>query len=155
MANSVQNPSSGIFSQTQSEDKPYQGEIIFNRKTISFYNTIVLRQNITQIEKYGVTRINRISDALLAFSAIMVLIGFASIPYTLILSLLFAFVIYLGIKERNRSKLSGLTIELSSGATHNFLSPDRKGIDDHFFYFQKHLKRVILLRWTLEGANSP
>jgi hypothetical protein len=140
MANTIQNPSFGVFAQTLSEDKPYQGEIIFNKKTISFYNTIILRQNITQIEKYGVTRVNRISDALLVFSIIMFFVGFAGIPYSLMLSLVFGFVMYLGIKERNRPKLSGLTIQLSSGSAHNFLSPDRKGIDDYFIKLSQALE---------------
>jgi hypothetical protein len=153
MATPTQNSPLGAFAQPMSESTPYQGEIVFKKKTISFYNTVLLRQNITQIEKYGVKRIHRVSDPLLIFSAIMFLVGFSSMPYTLILSLLFGFVIYLGIKERNRPKLSGLTIELSSGATHTFLSPDRKGIDDHFSTLSKSLEDGDIFAIDFRGSK--
>lgn len=132
MADITKNPSLDTISSQEPENKPYQGEIVFHKKTISFRDTVILRQNITKVEKYGVKSVYRISDTMLVFSGIMVLVGFTSIPYTLILSLIFGFVLFTGIKERNRPKLSGITIELSSGTQHYFLSADKKGIDNQF-----------------------
>jgi len=132
MADIAKNPSLDTISSQEPENKPYQGEIVFHKKTISFRDTVILRQNITKVEKYGVKSVYRISDTMLVFSGIMVLVGFTSIPYTLILSLIFGFVLFTGIKERNRPKLSGITIELSSGTQHYFLSADKKGIDNQF-----------------------
>lgn len=132
MADIAKNPTLNALSSQEPENKPYQGEIVFHKKTISFRDTVILRQNITKVEKYGVKRIYKVSDTLLVFSVIMVLVGFISIPYTLILSFIFGFVVFTGIKERNSPKLSGITIELSSGTQHYFLSADKKGIDNQF-----------------------
>lgn len=64
-------------------------------------------------------------DILSIIASIVCLIPF---PFGLIGTLIFGYIAYRGYKERRRPHLHGLTIELTSGSRHYFLSKDKNGV---------------------------
>ena len=131
MANSVKN--SGFFSflsgSSSDEETEYQGTIYFNKRTVEFSGTTLQLKNVSKFEQYGLKYVNKVSTIYLILSIILALAGLKYAPYGLVLTLFFGLNAYVGIKERMRPKLYGLTIELNSGATHHFLSKDSNGIE--------------------------
>lgn len=134
MANSAK--SSGFFSflsnSPKDEEEEFQGKIFFNKRTISFPGTTLYLKNIAKFEKYGLKYIYKVSTLSLIFSSIMAIGGLKYAPIGLVLTLFFGLNVYVGIKERLRPKLYGLTIELNSGTTQSFLSKDTQGINALF-----------------------
>lgn len=118
---------SGSESSTN-EESEYVGNVFFNKRTVVFSGTTVPIKNISKFEQYGLKYIHKITIVHLIVSIILAIGGAMYAPYGLILTVIFGFVIYLGVKERMRPKLYGMTIELNSGARHYFLNKDQTGI---------------------------
>lgn len=146
-------PLSNVFGLAQKKEEPYIGTMIFGQRTISFANTSILRDNITRIEKYNLAGSYRVSLPLLIFSIIAALIGIGLSPLGLLITMVFAIIIVIGIMERLKPKLTGLTIELNSGYTHTFLSSDKKGINRLFESIQNALENSSSLTAKWETNN--
>jgi hypothetical protein len=136
------------------KDKPFMGAITFTDKTISWVDTTILLGNVSQFKKYGVTRIYRITTIQLIIAGVAALASFAFMPYGLILLVPAAFVLYVGIKERLRSKLYGLTIELNSGSEHYFLNTDLKSINNLFEFITEVIKQGQPFSATFTFVNN-
>lgn len=150
-------PKSSFFqgSEEQNEkDKPFMGDITFTEKTISWADTTILLSNVSQFKKYGVTRIYRINTIQLIVAAVAALASFFFLPYGLILLLPAAVILYIGIKERLRPKLYGLTIELNSGSEHYFLNTDLQSINDLFAFITEVIKKGIPFSATFTFINN-
>lgn len=124
----------------EDEEKKYKGSIVFNKKTIVFSGTAIQLKNVSKFEKYGIRYTNKVSTILLIVSIILALVGLYLAPYGLILTLIFGITIYIGIKERLKPKIYGLTIQLNSGINHNFLSKDKNGINNLFDILTRSLE---------------
>lgn len=116
----------------EDEAEKYVGSLTFRKNTISFDGTTLLLKNVAKFEQYGIKYINSISKGLYIFSIIAAFVCLIPFPFGLIGTFIFGVIAYKGYKERNRPKLHGLTIELTSGSKHYFLSKDKKGVDNLF-----------------------
>jgi len=132
-----------LFNPQLDRKSPYVGSLSFTSRTISFLGHILLLTNVSKFEKYGMKYIPRITIFHMVISAIIFLVSLkVPMPYGLILMVVFGGIILLGIKERLRPKLYGLTIELNSGTRHTIYSRDHEGIDKVF-------------KTLLEAVNHP
>lgn len=131
MTNTAKSPGilNAFSGSSTEEESEYRGKVFFNKRTVVFSGTTLQLKNIAQFEQYGVKYINKISIPLLILSAILAVGGAIYAPYGLVLTLVFGFIVYLGVKERMRPKLYGMTIELNSGTRHYFLNKDKSGIE--------------------------
>ena len=78
---------------------------------------------------------------------------FSGVVEALIGLILFGLIVYYGYKERNRPKIHGLTIELNSGTTHDFLSKDKNGVDELFEAISEAVEsnKPLLQTFNFEG----
>jgi hypothetical protein len=115
--------------------QPYKGTLTINRRTISFYGTTVLLNNVAKFEKYGLKHVYVMSIRAIVFWCILTLIALSYInnwPYGLIGTIICGFMAFRGIQDRFQKRKYGVTIELNSGTRHHFISTDMQGIDIFF-----------------------
>ncbi|MGN6435947.1 MAG: hypothetical protein ACTHMM_05410 [Agriterribacter sp.] len=106
----------------------YKGDIYFKERTVVFSGTTILLKNVAKFELYGYKRTNKISGIALILSIVVAVTGLIYAPYGLIFTAVFGLISFVGIKERLRPRLYGLTIELNSGTRHLFLNEDLNGV---------------------------
>ena len=153
-----QNSPFSLFSSKKDETDPYRGAIEFRNHTIVFaYGTMtILRHNVTRVEKYGVKRVYKIPMPLLLISgvfAVIALFGASSYPLSLLITILFGAIVVIGIMERRRPKLSGLTIELNSGYTYSFLNENENAIAQLYTAISDALEQGFTLKAKFEQNN--
>ncbi len=106
----------------------FEGSLKFRNNTITYNGTTLLIKHVTKFEEYGVKYVNSISTGWYIFSFIAAIVCLIPFPFGLIGTFIFGLIAYAAYKERRRPKLHGLTIELTSGSRHYFLSKDKKGV---------------------------
>ncbi len=131
--------------------KPYEGELAFNRRTIVFEDsftgikTSVQLRNVSKFELYGLKFINQISVLKLVIAGIVTGIGLYF--YKEVLAWPFIIIcggiVFMGIRERLRPKIYGLTIQLNSGSNHHFFSKDFVGVKNLFSAVQIALENDV------------
>ncbi len=141
-------------SEKQEKEKPYEGILSFTNKTISSSDTTILLNNVTKFEKYGLKNINRITLLQLAIAGAVFLGSFFFMPWGIFTLVIAGLVLYAGIKERMRPDLYGLTIELTSGSQHHFLSKDLEGIKKLFAKIAEIVEREAPMHSTFEFHNN-
>lgn len=156
----------GLFNKKKEE--PYFGKIELLNRTLCFSDMIILRQNISYIEKYVVEKNHKVSTPLLVLSIAVVIATFFFLPMGLIFTFLFAIPIVIGIMERLKPQLNGLSVNLNSGYTHTFLSKDNQGITQLFTKmlnaldngdsltadFSKGNIEINYMQMTINGSNN-
>ncbi|HEY4109973.1 DUF6232 family protein [Puia sp.] len=107
----------------------YTGKLTLTNKAMSFHGTTILLANISKFDQYGIVRTNKISMGLMIIAGIL---GFFAVQHLLtwgpVVVIPAALILYLGIRERRRPNLFGLTLHLNSGERHNIISEDKEGI---------------------------
>ena len=106
----------------------YTGRLNLTNKAMSFYGTTILLANISKFEQYGIIRPNRISTGLMIIAGFIALIFLRYWYWGLVFVIPAVLILYVGIRERRRPKLFGLTLNLNSGERYNLFSEDKEGI---------------------------
>lgn len=122
----------GLFSNRKEKEEVYHGLLFFKKRTMSFAGTTILLKNIAKFEQYNVKNTLRVPTIALIVACILAVVGLTQAPYGLLITLVAAPVILMGILERRRPRIYGLTIELNSASRQSFLSKDEKGINELF-----------------------
>lgn len=106
----------------------YIGELELTHKTISFQGSTFALANVAKFDKYGVVRRNSISTIVMVIACIVIYYGVQHFREGFVFVAVAAVILYLGIMQRRRPKLYGVTLELNSGQRYSFFSEDGPGI---------------------------
>jgi len=110
------------------DQSAFTGGLTLTNKAISFSETTIQLSNIAKFTKYDVVRRPSIRVRHMVIAAIVICIFLSYMYWGLVLVIPAAYVIYLGVKERQRPKLYALSLELNSGMKYFFASEDKEGI---------------------------
>lgn len=146
---SINIPGMGAPATPKEEREVYNGPISFGKRTLSFQGSVLLRQNISRIDKYRIPPDYKLSLALLLLALVICVVALSLSMNAL------AFIAFLvliaGIVERFVKKDGhGLTIEMNSGYRKIFLSRDIQGINQLFGRIQDALEngKELEVNWN-------